>query len=193
MKINVILSFCLIALLAACTPGAQIQKSWSDPSLTSGSVKPFKKILVVASLKDEASRRVAEDKMAAAIKRSTAVKSYEYPAANGTDEKLMYEQLNKDGFDAILMMRLTDIEKSTSYVPGATYGVYRGYHYADPGYYQENKTFVVETNAYSLLENKLIWSIATTTMNPTKLDKSIDGVIYSVTNELTKKGLIPKE
>jgi len=192
MKTNVILTLSLIGLLAACSPTAQIQKSWSDPSITAGSVKAFKKILVVASLKDEASRRVAEDKMAASIKVPT-VKSYNYPPANGTDEKLMYEQLTKDGFDGILVMRLTDIEKSTSYVPGATYGVYRGYHYADPGYYQENKTFVVETDAYSLAENKLIWSIATATMNPTKLDKSIDAIIYSIKKELTKKGLIPKE
>ena len=61
---QVFFSLSLIVLLAACTPGAQVQKSWSDPSLTPETVKPFKKILVVASLKDEASRRVAEDKIA---------------------------------------------------------------------------------------------------------------------------------
>jgi hypothetical protein len=191
MKMQAFLTLGLIGLLVACSPTAQIEKSWSDPSLTAGTVKPFKKVLVVASVKDEAARRVTEDKLTAAIK-CPSVQSYNYPPASGTDQKQIEDQLRKDGFDAILVVRLVDVEKSTSYVPGATYGVYRGYHYADPGYYQENKTFIVETNAYSLTENKLVWSIGTSIMNPTKMDKSIDSIILAIKNELTKKGLIPK-
>jgi hypothetical protein len=200
MKMQVFLSLSLLGLLLACTPTAQIQKSWSDPSLTAGTIKPFKKILVVASLKDESSRRIAEDKMAAQIKKSVVVvKSYDYMQATDKDQKLLEEKLRKDGFDGILLMHLLEIEKSTSYVPGSSYGGwygrggwYGGYSYS-PGYYTEDKTFIVETNAYSLESNKLLWSIATSTMNPSKVDKSIDGVIYAVKNELMKKGLIPKE
>jgi len=200
MKMQVFLSLSLLGLLVACTPTAQIQKSWSDPSLTAGTIKPFKKILVVASLKDESSRRIAEDKMAAQIKKSVVVvKSYDYMQATDKDQKLLEEKLRKDGFDGILLMHLLEIEKSTSYVPGSSYGGwygrggwYGGYSYS-PGYYTEDKTFIVETNAYSLESNKLLWSIATSTMNPSKVDKSIDGVIYAVKNELMKKGLIPKE
>jgi hypothetical protein len=87
-------------------------------------------------------------------------------------------------------MRLADVDKSVSYVPGTGYGGWYGYRYSSPGYYQEDKTFYVETNFYSLPETKLLWSGTTSSLNPNKLDRTIDDVINTLKGQLQKQKLI---
>jgi hypothetical protein len=102
------------------------------------------------------------------------------------------ERLKKDGFDGVVVMRLADVDKSTSYVPGTTYGGWYGYRgwYGSPGYYQEDKTYYVETNFYSLQSNKLLWSGTTSSLNPSKLDNTIDQIIAALKEQLQKQGFI---
>lgn len=185
-----LLALSFTGLMVACAPSTQLQKSWVDPSITKGNFKPFKKILVVAALKDDASKRVAEDKIVAQIKKSVGVQSYTYLKPSDTDEQMVDANLMKDGFDAVILMRLKQVEKSTSYTPGTAYGGWYGYRYATPGYYTEDKEFIVETNLYSLAEGKLIWSGTTSTLNPTKLDATLDAIISTLKYDLQKKGLI---
>jgi DNA-nicking Smr family endonuclease len=78
-------------------------------------------------------------------------------------------------------MRLADVEKETSYVPGTTTGYYGGYGryygygagmYSSPGYYTTDKNYFVETMVYSVNPNKLLWSGTTKTVNPSKMEKT---------------------
>jgi len=150
--------FSLIILLTGCGPSTKIEKSWAEPSLKTSGPKPFNKVLVIGLLKDESTRRIAEDKMVAAIKASTAVQSYMYlqPGDTKDNSTEVGERMKKDGFDGIVIMRLADMEKSTNYVPGTSYGGWYGYYryaapmYGSPGYYTEDKTYYVESNVYSL-------------------------------------------
>ena len=190
MKMKVFLQISLIGLMVACSPSTQITKSWTDPSLKPGGTVPFKKVLVVAPLKDESSRRIAEDKIVSQIKKVVAVPSYNYIQPADTDQEKLEEKLKKDGFDGIILMRLTDVNKSVSYTPGTAYGGWYGYRYATPGYYSEDKTFYVETNFYSLDQKKLLWSGTTSTLNPTRLDQTLDEIITAIKNNLIEKGLI---
>lgn len=199
MKLKVFSTLFIAAMLIACAPTTKVQKTWSDPSLTKERVDNYKKILVLAPLKDESGRRIAEDKLKEAFKNREVIQSYTYLSAADTSQKAIEAKLLANGFDAVLVMQLKEIEKSVSYTPGTSYyggGYYgRGYYgygggYYSPGYYSEDKTFVVETNIYDVKENKLVWSTTTTTVNPTALEKSLDGIIYSVRYEMMKKGLI---
>jgi hypothetical protein len=189
MKTKFFLPLCLMALMIACSPSTQITKSWTDPSWKQG-VVPFKKVLVVAILKDDASRRIAEDKIVASITRVTAVQSYNYIKPADTVGGKLDEKLKKDGFDGIILMRLTNVDKSVSYNQGSSYGGWYGYRYSSPGYYSEDKTFYVETNFYALEGNKLMWTGTTSTLNPTQLDKTLDDIIAAIRTELYSKGLI---
>jgi len=203
MKINSLLSLGLIALMVACSPATKLEKSWLDPSVTPATVKIFTKVLVVAKLKDESSRRIAEDKMAKQVKAPVAVQSYSYLTADVSEEQLS-AKLKSDGFDGVILMQLKEVEKSTSYTPGTTYagGWYGGYRggyrggyggvYGSPGYYSEDKTYLVETSIFSLTDNKLLWAGTTSSLNPTKIDKTIDEVILAVKTELQAKGLTSK-
>jgi hypothetical protein len=190
MKMKIFLPLSLVVLMVACSPSTQLTKSWTDPSWTKGGVVPFKKVLVVAPLKDVSSRRIAEDKIVASITRVTAVQSYNYIDPADTSQVKLEEKMKKDGFDGIILMRLTDVNKSLSYNQGTTYGGWYGYRNYTPGYYSEDKTFYVETNFYAVEGNKLMWSGTTATLNPEKLDKTMDDIILAIRTELYSKGLI---
>jgi len=185
-----ILLYGAILLLAGCGPSTKIEKTWTDHSFTPATVQSYKKILVMGLLKDESTRRIAEDKMVAAFKNVTAVQSYSYLQPSDTIRSEVEDKLKKDGFDGVVIMRLADVDKSVSYVPGTGYGGWYGYRYSSPGYYQEDKTFYVETNFYSLPETKLLWSGTTSSLNPNKLDRTIDDVINTLKGQLQKQKLI---
>jgi hypothetical protein len=190
MKMRILLPLSLIILMSACSPSTKITKSWTDPSWTAGSPIPFKKVLVVAALKDEASRRIAEDKIVAQISKVKAVQSYSYIQPADTVGNSLEGKLVNDGFDGIILMRLSNVNKSISYTPGSSYGGWYGYRYSSPGYYSEDQTFYVETNFYSLSQKKLLWSGTTATMNPTQLDQTLNEIITAIREDLYQKGLI---
>ena len=202
MKIKLFFSALVIGLFAACGPSVTLTKTWTDPSLN-GDTKPFNKVLVIAQLKDDSTRRIAEDKIVASSPRGNFIQSYNYLKPSEKEENLVIADLTRDGIDGIILMRLTDIEKTTSYVQGTTYyggwgyrgGYYGGYGYGygSPGYYQEDKTYYVETNIYDVKTNKLLWTGTVSTTNPSKLDTTIDAIILAVKTELYNKGLLKKE
>jgi len=185
-----VLILLVLGLMTACGPSTKLQKSWTDPSVTKSTVKPFEKILIVAAFKDDASKRTAEDKIAAQIKNATPVQSYNYLKATETNQMEVEERLKKDGFDGVIMMRLKAVEKTSSYTPGTYYGGWYGVRYGSPGYVNVDKEFIVETNIYSITQSKLLWSGTTSTLNPSKFDQTIDAIIGTIKFELQRKGLI---
>lgn len=209
MKIKLLVSAVVIGLLTGCSPSTQIVKTWADPSLNGATVKTYNKVLVIAQLKDDSSRRIAEDKIVASSPRGNFVASYSYLKPDQKDQNLLVSDLLKDGIEAIILMRLTDISKTTDYVQGTSYyggwgygggyyGGYRGYgygggYYSTPGYYEENKTYYVETSIFDVQSNKMLWSGTTSTLNPTKANEAIDDIILAIKTELNNKGLIKKE
>ena len=60
------------------------------------------------------------------------------------------------------------------------------------GYYSQDKTFMVETNFYSIGDGKLLWSGTTSSLNPTTLEKTMDQIISANKYELQKKGFLKK-
>jgi len=180
----------LTGLMASCGPSTKLEKSWTDPSLKSAADIPFTKIFVMAATKDESTNRIVEDKIAASIKNATAVQSYTYLKPEDTDQAQIEEKLKKDGFDGLIIMRLKNVELSQNYVPGSSYGGWYGYRYGSPGYVTTDETFTVETNIYSLKDAKLLWSGTTSTLNPTKMDNTIDAIISTIRYELKKQNLI---
>ena len=72
---QVIFSVFVFAAMASCGPSTQIEKSWKDPGAPP--VDKTAKVFVVATVKDETSRRVIEDQL---VKRigSNAVASYTF-------------------------------------------------------------------------------------------------------------------
>ncbi|HEY8920038.1 MAG TPA: hypothetical protein VIM87_26550 [Chitinophaga sp.] len=191
-----------LCLLTACGTSARIDKSWRDPEV-SVDVSKLNKVLVVALLNSEANRRTTEDKLVAML-GNKAVPSYNILTKDVTkeDEATIREKIKNDGFDGIVIMRLADVEKDREYVRDGAYPYpfyYRrfwGYYwnawnaYYNPGYYRTTKTYTVETNVYSLIRDKLIWSSTTKSVDPSNLDKLMDASAKVVFDEMKKQGFI---
>jgi hypothetical protein len=195
--------FYLVLLLSAsCGPSTVIDKSWRDPAVT---LRPgdWDKVLLVGLLKDETTRRVVEDQLVTRLK-GKGVASYKYFIEKDvTQEKAtsFKDKLKSDGFDGAIVMRLVQVEKETNYVPGSSsfptyYGGFGPYYYNSwnsfysPGYYTEDKLYHVETNVYSLTEDKLIWSGITTTTNPSKTEKMFNDIADVVAAKMRNEGFL---
>jgi hypothetical protein len=211
MKKYLILLIVILAL-SSCGSNTTIVNSWRDPKITVAQ-EHFKKVLVVALVKDEASRRVAENRIAA----SNPIFKTSYQYLNETTKQLTQEQklkiLQDENFDGVVTMRLVSIDKETNYVPGTYTGMYYGgfdglysgmYGYGfgnwygmyspafyDPGYYQETTSYMVETNIFSLKENKLIWTGTTKSDYVTDLGQTVDAIMLAVVKEMRKDGSLP--
>jgi hypothetical protein len=204
--------FFTVVVLSSCGSNTSIVNSWRDPKITV-SQENFKKVLVVALVKDEASRRVTENRIAAG--NEIFKTSYQY--LNESTKDLTKEQklkiLQDENFDGVITMRLVSKDKETTYVPGTYTGMYYGgfdgmyagmYGYGfgnwygmyspnfyDPGYYQETTSYMVETNIFSLKENKLIWTGTTESQYVTDLGQTVDAIMQAVVKEMRKDGSLP--
>jgi hypothetical protein len=189
----------VLALLTGCS-STEIVKTWREPSATF-KPDPANKILVLAMVKDETSRRIIEDEL---VKRlgPNAVVSYNILTSDmlkGASEAALEDKIQRDKYTHVLMMRLADVEKETSYVPGTTtgfYGGYRGYYgygagyYSNPGYYQTDKNYFVETTVYSVSPDKLLWTGTTKTVNPSKVEKSVNEIADVVYEKMKQDGFL---
>jgi hypothetical protein len=193
---NLILSVFVAAALISCGPSTKIEKTWMEPgaSVTPGATN---KTMVIALVKDETSRRVIEDQL---VKRlgCTATSSYTM-LPNGSTEDQLKQRLTEGNYTHVLLMRLADVEKETSYVPGTTtafyggYGRYYGYGagmYGTPGYYTTDKNYFVETTVYGINPDKLLWTATTKTVNPSKMEKTVNEIADVVSEKMKKDGFL---
>lgn len=190
---------CAIIAGVSCVSPTPIADSWTAPPTPRDSSKLFQKILLVALIKDDAVRRIAEDKMAGQVK-GRGIQSYQYftSADFQSGESIMNEKLKRDGFDGIVIMRLLQGETGSAAAPGNTqtpnsswYGYYSS---SFPGFVNNNisanTVYHIQTNVYSLTADKLLWTGVTTAVNTTDTNRMIDGVIAAVKQKMKQQGLI---
>ena len=196
---NLLLAISSIVLITGCA-STSIEKSWKEPGATVTRGE-HNKVLVLAMVKDETSRRVIEDEL---LKRFNQRAVSSYTILTNDMLKVIKEEslrniLGRDNFTNILMMRLVDVEKETSYVPGVTVGFYGGYnsyygygatYYSDPGYYSTTKNYTIETTVYSLNPDKLLWTGTTKTIDPSKMGKAVSEIADALANRMIADGFL---
>jgi hypothetical protein len=200
MKPVYIFILLLTVAFTSCTPSATIQNEWSNPEQKVDSTKHFQKILFVALVKNVSVRRITEDKLVKEVNgRGVASYSYLGNMDMKTDENVLSQKLKQDGFDGVVVMRLTSADKNAAYVPGtypAYYNSWYGYYsstyprFNDPNYYPATNVYNVETTVYSLNTNKLVWTGVTSAVNLSDKNKMIDGVIAAIKQKMKSQGLI---
>ena len=182
-----------------CCTSTRIERSWRDPSVTVD-FSQLNKVMVVALLKNEGSRRSAEDQLCALLK-GKGVPSYSYLTKDikEENEESIREKIKSEGFDGVIIMRLVDVDKELKWVPGQYppyYGRFWGYYwyswgaFYDPGHYETTKTYRIETNVYSLKSDKLIWSGITKSTDPVRVDKLMAEAAKTVYKEMVHEGFI---
>ncbi|MFP5042187.1 hypothetical protein [Parasediminibacterium sp. JCM 36343] len=200
---RIIVYLLLAAAIVSCT-ATKIDTTWKEPN-KAVSIDALNKVLVVAFFKTITESHKAEDEMAKYLNHKGIV-SYSYlnDSISTSNEKVIREKIKADGFDGAVTMRLIDVDKERVYTPGniQTYPVYlsnfSGYYhrsfayYQQPGYYATTKTYTVETNVFSIKEDKIIWTALTKTTNPNgvkKMSAEISEVVY---RQMIKEGFLTK-
>jgi hypothetical protein len=193
----------LIGVFFSCN-STKIISSWRDPNkqLHKGD---WKKVLVVALLRNETNRHRTEDEMVKYLK-GKGVTSYSYldDKFNRNDETALRQKIKEDGFDAAITMRLIDVEKEKVYTPEQHY-MYPAYYndfsryyyrnwvyYSTPGYYTVTKKFIIETVIYSISDDKIIWSGITETYNPEGVERLTDEIAKAIHKKMLDEGFIEK-
>jgi len=197
---NLILSILVSSTLFSCGPSTKIVKTWMEPG-ASVSQSPSNKTLVISMVKDETSRRVIEDQLVKRLE-GKGVASYTIVTTDllkTANEATLKQKLTDGQFTHVLLMRLADVEKETSYVPGTTTGFYGGYGryygygagmYSSPGYYTTDKNYFVETTVYTVNPDKLVWTGTTKTVNPSKIEKTVNEIADIVSDKMKKEGFL---
>jgi hypothetical protein len=195
---NLILSAFVMISLVSCGPSTKIEKSWQEPGATV-TPGPPNKTLVVALVKDETSRRVIEDQLVKRLSSLGSNATSSFTVAPNATEEALNQKINEGKYTHVLVMRLADVEKETSYVQGTTTGYYGGYGryygygagmYSTPGYYTTDKNYFVETTVYTVSPDKLVWTATTKTVNPSKIDKMVTEIADVVSDKMKKDGFL---
>ncbi len=174
-----------LAALAAGCAATRITSAWKDPAIDT---VPFRKVLVVFQNADPGLRRIVEDEMARDIPNST-------PAyAVFRDEELRdvaraKQRVKELGFDSSVVMRVVGVEHQQTYVPPSMYtvpGYYRGFWgywgygwttVYEPGYLRNDRVVRIQTNIYSVPDDKLVWASESETFNPSSLRGAVAEVV----------------
>ena len=192
--------FIVALLFTGCGSSTHVVQSWHDPAVqvTDGA---YNKVLVIGLVKDESTRRIAEDRMASFMNgHGKASYTYLGPDVEAINDAGMNERMRKDGIDGVIIMRLMDQTKEQTYVAGSTYPSYYsnpwGYYghsygyYSTPGYVRTDVRYTVETNLYSTKRDGLMWTSTTSTVNPTDLGTTVDEIMQAVYDRMKRDGFV---
>ncbi len=198
------------ALFAACAT-TKVVSVWKDASYQG----KLRKVFVYAILKNQTNRRIAEDEFVNRFKAGgvDAVPSYTvFPGNELVKKEALDEKLKTQGFDTLLLTRLTGSKEEQVQVPGTvtyqpTYpGAYHPapYYRTWPGYYSsgytavytssymtEQKSVMAEANLYDVATEKLIGTVATETRISGNSGKTIKAYVAVIMEELRKQKLVP--
>jgi hypothetical protein len=123
---------------------------------------------------------------------------------NISNEEVLREKIKKDGFDGAITMRLLDVERERTYTlsyigPNGWNPIsFPNYYYRNwpsnqgPGYFLITKTFVVEIAIFSIIEDKIIWTSETRTVNPDGVDKMTKEISKTLYKRMVKEGFLKR-
>jgi hypothetical protein len=203
---NFIYSLQVLIVVCICSCNStKISTSWKANN-KQVNIDKLGRVLVVALFKNEESSHYAEDQMVKFL-RGKGIVSYQFLHDNTykNSEQNIKQKTSEGGFDGAITMRLIDVVKEPIYNPNQESSVplyyqnFSGYYYRSwgyyttPNYYSMSKTYVIETNVYSLKQNKIIWSGTTTTVDPNGVDKMTKEIAKVVYKRMLSEGFISEE
>ncbi len=203
-KFTAVLVLFGLLLLPEFASSTKIKSSWKNPSADASSLQ-FTKVLVMATIKQEFTRKVAEDKAVRLINaggRAKAVASYSILGeAEMSNKELAKSKIEGMGFDGAMVMKYAGSEDANKYEQEENwheYNYFWGVYY--PGWgalYNATETndlkVFIETMFISLKDDKLIWAGITETKNPKNPAVVVGEIAEEVVKSLEKEGLLPKK
>jgi hypothetical protein len=211
MKYRILGLLLITILLSGCESTQKVIGFWADPE--AASMGPYKKVFVIVLSPNQDANYFLETEIGNTLSsRGYQVVRFNdaFPPNFEFTESFKREQfaaaIKETGCDAVLTLALLDSKTVETYHPGTSYypvsyGYYGSYYnyysyyypvVSTPGYYSVDKTFYLETNAYDLASDKLLWSVQSEAKNPANLEDGFRKYSEMLTNYLKGKGLNKK-
>jgi len=190
--VTLLLGIAVALGFAACGGSTQIEQSWKAPNLPPSNLR---NVVTVYISRDETMRRTVEDSMAQRLAHLgvQAVPAYSVLSDDDLkDRDRAKAKLVAGGYDGAVALRLVGKETKVVAAP-PTFDGYWGMAWPgayDPGYLSTETIVRVETNVFSLADNKLVWSALSKTVDPNTLRSAIDDVTKVVANALEKQQIV---
>lgn len=181
---------CVIAapFVASCASNtASIEQTWRAPDARPGELQT---VVTMFASHDITLRRASEDRMAAALqsKGIRAIPSYALLGDRRLDRDEAMAKMRAANIDGVVTMRVVSRGQKLQPESSGFIG-YWGMAWTTTNIVPET-VVQVETSAYSLRTNKLLWSSLSKSVDPDSLRQMIDDVTQVVTRELDKEGLL---
>ena len=184
----------LAILIGACAgPKTTIEESWVDPA-AQASGPSLRKVVALVESQDGALRRTGEDEMVRQLQARGLAAAPAYQVLSGNelqDPESAKARLRAAGYDGVVKMKLVGKETEVEITPdayGPWWGAPYGYGYGGADVYTQ-EVVRIETNAYSLQQNRLVWSGLSKTVDPKNASEVIDDVAKAVVKELDEEGI----
>lgn len=178
----------IVALVvAACGSATKVEKTWRAPPVAGAQPMSNVVTLFTSEEPDVSVRRNAEDQLARQLisRGLRATPSYMILGERDiTDLPAARAQLRSMGYDGVVTMRIVDREQELDYAPSGYWGGTWGYPYYSGGYAFLETTYRVETVAYSLANDQIVWSALVRTTDPEDTGDLIEDTSEAVAGEL---------
>ena len=207
---KVIISFLAAVLLASCMSSTQITGAWKNPKQ---SAKTYSSMFIASLTSNNVARATVENDIALALEKQGIVtyKSMdEFPPGvkkdSVTKEEILGRMRNKkaDGILTVSLIRKEtesryDHDAGNPYAPFPRYpyyGDFSGYYsywtpyVYSPGYYEQEKTYYMETNLYDSATEQLVWSAQSRTYNPIDLKDFSREFSKTIVAKLKEDGML---
>jgi hypothetical protein len=177
-------------LVAGGCASTEITDTWVDPAAKGAGLS---RVAVICLAQDEGLRRMAEDEVAKQSKTTKLIPSYQLlDGIDLHDREAVKGRLRSSGVDGALLMRLAGVSEKLVSAGGAYDRFDPYYDWAYGGAYapRTETTVRMVSSLYSLKGDKLIWSGASKTFDPTSARQVVNDVSAQVAKALQKDRLI---
>jgi hypothetical protein len=183
-----------LAVVPVLPGGPKTIHQWVSPDV---SKYQFDHVITICVIKDETTRQMVEDAMAARAKKGNALPSYNIlHEAELRDKEQAKRKILQMGFDGAVIMRPLGVEDRVNYVQGSypPYSSFWGYYGWSgpilPDYVYTDKILRVETTIFSIKDDKLLWTTVSETKNPESARDVVLEVAKAIGKEARKRGLV---
>ncbi len=205
---KIVTFLCCCFLIISCAPVTKITGSWKNPKQPKGDIKT---VFIVALTGKAISKPTLESRMARTLNKEklNTIKSVDEFAPgflkDSIPKDVLMTKIKKQAHEAILTISLLKKKTKSHYVKGGyeynpmTYGYYDNFYgyytflspyIYDPGYYEKEEIYYIETNLYDSQSESLIWSAQSETDTYTGISSFSKKFSKAIANKMKEDGVI---
>ena len=196
-----------LGLFAACGPATTLEAGWT--SRAAYTEPPMAKVVAAFPADNMTIRRSGEERLARELAAKGVVATPAYAVLSDDETQTLATTVGRGeqitppvaaklkalGYDGIVTMRIVDREQDLNYSPPAYPGWgYWGYGYGGywdygGGYAYTTTIYRLETNAYSLRTNQVVWTGLVKSTDPDTAHQLVGEATHVVASQLAKNRL----